>query len=91
MHAAEVGAEPLRQFLGDYQQEIVRTRAFVAAPLLEDGRLVGLFAVHSRTPRVWTPAEIELVERTAALTRGLPRHDTRRRHPSMALRVTGQP
>lgn len=47
----------------------MRCRAFIAAPLLDDGRLVGLFAVHSHVARMWTPAEIELVERTAVMTR----------------------
>ncbi|MBV9747891.1 MAG: GAF domain-containing protein, partial [Acetobacteraceae bacterium] len=52
----------------------MRCRAFIAAPLIHEGKLVGLFAVHSREARHWTPAEIALVERTAAMTWSALRH-----------------
>lgn len=36
-------------------------RAFIAAPLVRDGRLIGLVATHSAQPRDWSAAEIRLV------------------------------
>ena len=35
--------------------------AYVCPLLIKDGRFVGAFGVHSRSPRVWTPDEIALV------------------------------
>jgi PAS domain S-box-containing protein len=34
----------------------------VCVPLHKDGRLVAAMAVHQRTPRRWTPEEVELIE-----------------------------
>ena len=42
--------------------------AFVAAPLVRDGRLVAALFVSDRSPRVWTPEEVELVKETAERT-----------------------
>jgi PAS domain S-box-containing protein len=41
------------------------TAAFVGTPLIKEGRWVATFGVHSRTPRVWTPDEIALVQEVA--------------------------
>ena len=35
--------------------------AYICPLLIKDGRFVGAFGVHSRSPRVWTPDEIALV------------------------------
>ena len=43
--------------------------AFVAAPLVRDGRLVAALFVSDVSPRVWTPEEVELVKETAERTR----------------------
>ncbi len=37
-------------------------KALVCCPLLKEGRLRAMMAVHQTTPRAWTPSEIELVE-----------------------------
>ena len=39
--------------------------AYACPLLIKDGRLVGAFGVHSRSPRVWTPDEITLVQEAA--------------------------
>jgi PAS domain S-box-containing protein len=39
--------------------------AIVSAPLMRGGALVALLSVVSRTPRQWTPSEVELVKRVA--------------------------
>ena len=43
-------------------------RAFVATPLVKDGRLVALLFAHHRTPRPWMPADVALIEETAERT-----------------------
>jgi PAS domain S-box-containing protein len=57
-HTAEERAELARASI----------RAYVRAPLVKDGRLVGGLAVHAAEPRAWQPAEVQLVEETAART-----------------------
>ena len=42
--------------------------AFVAAPLIRDGRLVAALTVTDLLPRAWTPDEGELVKETAERT-----------------------
>ena len=42
--------------------------AFVAAPLIRDGRLVAALCVSDVLPRVWAPEEVELVKDTAERT-----------------------
>ena len=42
--------------------------AFVAAPLIRDGRLVAALVVNDVSPRDWTPDEVELVKETAERT-----------------------
>ena len=42
--------------------------AFVAAPLIRDGRLVAALFVNDLSPRDWTPDEVELVKETAERT-----------------------
>ena len=43
-------------------------QAFVAAPLIKDGRHVALFAVHHLTPRAWPAHDLSLIEETAERT-----------------------
>ena len=42
--------------------------AFVAAPLIRDGRLVAALSVSDLSPRAWTPQEVELIKETAKRT-----------------------
>ena len=42
--------------------EAIGVRAYVAAPVLHSARLVSSIAVHSATPRHWTPEEVELLQ-----------------------------
>ena len=42
--------------------------AFLAAPLIRDGRLVAALCVSELSPRVWTPEEVDLVKDTAQRT-----------------------
>ena len=42
--------------------------AFVAAPLIREGRLVAALLVNDVSPRDWTPDEVELVKETAERT-----------------------
>jgi GAF domain-containing protein len=44
------------------------TGAFVAAPLIRDGRLVAALCVGNLSPRDWTPDEVELIRETAQRT-----------------------
>ena len=46
----------------------VSTGAFVAAPLIRDGRLVAALCVGDLSPRAWTPEEVELIKETAERT-----------------------
>ena len=46
----------------------VNTGAFVAAPLIRDGRLVAALCVGDLSPRDWTPEEVELIRETAERT-----------------------
>ena len=46
----------------------VGTGAFVAVPLIRDGRLVAALCVGDLSPRAWTPEEVELIKETAART-----------------------
>jgi PAS domain S-box-containing protein len=41
-------------------------RAVVAVPLRKGGRLVGAMAVHQKTPRRWTPADVEALTHVAS-------------------------
>ena len=43
--------------------------ALVVVPLVKDGRLVALLAVHHDAPRAWTDDEVALVEETAERTK----------------------
>ena len=44
----------------------IDTRAFVSVPLVRDGRLQASLYVNARAPRDWSPAEVALIEDTAA-------------------------
>jgi PAS domain S-box-containing protein len=39
--------------------------AYICPLLIKNGRFVGAFGIHSRSPRVWTPDEIALVQEVA--------------------------
>jgi PAS domain S-box-containing protein len=45
-----------------------RCAAHVTVPLLKEGRLVALLAVHAAEPRAWAPADVALIEETAERT-----------------------
>ena len=45
--------------------EAAEIRAYICPLLIKDGRFVGAFGIHSRSPRVWTPDEIALVQEVA--------------------------
>ena len=42
--------------------------AYISPLLIKDGRFVGAFGIHSRSPRVWTPDEIALAQEVADRT-----------------------
>ena len=42
--------------------------AYIAVPLVKQGRPAAYLTVHQTTPRTWTPAEVSLVEETAERT-----------------------
>lgn len=46
----------------------IGTRARIGVPLVKEGRLLTVVAVHSNRPRDWTSAEIQLVEAVAERT-----------------------
>jgi signal transduction histidine kinase/ActR/RegA family two-component response regulator len=48
--------------------QALNVAAFVAAPLLKDGRLVAALCVNDLSPRAWTPEEVELVRDAAERT-----------------------
>ena len=48
--------------------EAVGIRAYVAVPLVREGRIVAYLAVNHTTPRAWTAEEIALTEETADRT-----------------------
>src|SRR5688572_3182762 len=45
--------------------EAADIKAYICPLLVKDGRFVGAFGIHSRSPRVWTPDEITLVQEVA--------------------------
>jgi signal transduction histidine kinase len=47
---------------------MISVRSGLAVPLIKEGRLTAVLAVHQTTPRDWTRNEIELVEETAERT-----------------------
>src|SRR5205085_11887157 len=46
----------------------IDVRAYIAVPLVKDGRFAALLAVHDVGARGWTEAEVRLVEETAERT-----------------------
>jgi GAF domain-containing protein len=46
----------------------IGVRANVSLGLVKGGRWVAVFGAHHRSPRHWTPAEVELIEETAERT-----------------------
>ena len=45
--------------------EAAEIRAYLSPLLIKDGRFVGAFGIHSRTPRAWTSDEIALAQEVA--------------------------
>ena len=45
--------------------DAVGIKAYICPQLIKDGRFVAAFGIHSRSPRVWTPDEISLVQEVA--------------------------
>ena len=45
--------------------EAAGIKAYICPLLIRNGRFVGAFGIHSRSPRVWTPDEIALVQEVA--------------------------
>jgi len=45
--------------------QAVEIGAYACPLLIKDGRFVGAFGVHSRSPRVWTPDELTLIQEVA--------------------------
>jgi PAS domain S-box-containing protein len=43
----------------------IGVRAIIACPLIKDGRLTAMMAVHQERPREWAPAEVMLVRQVA--------------------------
>ena len=65
---ADVQTSPVIPGAGRPAVAAVGVAAFVAAPLIRDGRLVGALVVNDRSPRAWTSDDIELVKETAERT-----------------------
>ena len=42
--------------------------AYICPLLIKEGRFVGAFGIHSRSPRVWTPDEVDLAQEVADRT-----------------------
>lgn len=55
--------EPQREAYG-----ALGIRAWIAVPLVKEGRLISVVGAHSRTPRRWTRAELQIVEEVAERT-----------------------
>jgi PAS domain S-box-containing protein len=46
--------------------EVTAIRAVICVPILKAGRFVGAMAVHTREPRSWSAAEVDLVQQVAS-------------------------
>ena len=58
----ELSAAEVRVYAG------VQVRAHVAVPLVKNGRMVAALVCHQSVPRVWSAAEVRLMEQTAERT-----------------------
>ena len=65
---ADTGTSPLIPEADRPAVAAIDVGAFVAAPLIRDGRLVAALCVSDVSPRAWTPEEIELIKETAERT-----------------------
>ena len=65
---ADTGTSPLIPEADRPAVAAIDVGAFVAAPLIRDGRLVAALCVSDVSPRAWTPEEVELVKETAERT-----------------------
>ena len=65
---ADIRTSPLIPFAERPAVAAFDVGAFVAAPLIRDGRLVAALCVSDRSPRAWAPEEVELIKETAERT-----------------------
>jgi PAS domain S-box-containing protein len=68
---SDVTAEPVITVLTEAEKaryDATQVRALLAVPLLKEGKLVALVAVHQSSRRVWTADEVTLVEEAAERT-----------------------
>ena len=65
---ADTGTSPLIPEADRPAVAAIDVGAFVAAPLMRDGRLVAALCVSDVSPRAWTPEEVELIKETAERT-----------------------
>lgn len=54
--------EELAEEDGAQMFKAIDVKAIVCCPLIKEGHLLAMMAVHQTSPRAWTPAEISLVE-----------------------------
>lgn len=64
----DTSLDPLSARLYDAVYAPLRLRAFVAVPMIKNGRWAASFMVHQAEPRRWTPEEVELLEMVAERT-----------------------
>ena len=62
---ADIQTSPLIPEVDRPAVAAIEVGAFVAAPLIRDGRLVAALCVSDVSPRAWTPEEVELIKETA--------------------------
>ncbi len=70
-NSAMVSADTAQDAGSESHKAAVRAtevRAWIGVPLVKDGRWIATVGVHSATPRVWKPSEIQLVEEVAERT-----------------------
>ena len=65
---ADVRTSPLIPDADRSAVAVIDMGAFVAAPLIRDGRLVAALCVSDRSPRAWAAEEVELIKETAERT-----------------------
>jgi PAS domain S-box-containing protein len=64
----DAGADPRLTPAERASYEALPLAALVAVPLVKEGRLAALLAVHMSAPRAWTPDEVGLIAETAERT-----------------------
>lgn len=68
--STDVGADAMFGESERNSYNALDVEAYVAVPLIKDGRFVAALVVHQRAPRLWTDAEIALIEEVAERTWG---------------------